>query len=90
MSEELKRKHSNKVERLRQKKVEINGAFYVPAKWVKRILLPLELKRFLKLYKWRKLHARCVCNTCGHQHLNEKKFKRYAYFWDLQSYIDGG
>ena len=89
MKRKLKRWYrSKKLHTLHRHIREINGMKVIPRKWVLAYLSKTELSRFERRYKWWHEYSQCQC-TCGNIHLNRKKYKRYAQWWNLVTLIDG-
>ena len=55
---------------------------------VKEILSVREVGIFNKKFKWHKHYKERHACECGHEHFDKRKFKLYAYFWDLERIIN--
>lgn len=53
--------------------------------WVKTYLTKSQVLKFKKKYKWYKIYDTPVTIKS----MKEKKFKRYAYFWSLHTFLSG-
>lgn len=82
-------KYRGKLKALRRHLKEINGVPTISRKWTVAYLSDKELKMFEKKFQWRRLLSTCICKECGVSHLNPKKYKRYAYWWDIEKFLQG-
>lgn len=88
-----KLKYKGKLKALREHAKEINGLLVVPRSWVIMVLSASQLRKFERKFVWKKELMKCeciICPTCKNSipHLHPKKYKRHAYFWDLEKVVN--
>lgn len=82
-------RYSKRLKAIRKHVKQVDGVSVIGKQWIKMFLSKQEYKEFERKFRWRKLLSECICPTCGTVHLTHKKFKKYAYWWDIQKLIEG-
>ena len=77
-------KYNYKMKLLRQKVKMIDGVPMVSKLWVEAYLTDTELKKYISKHGW---HSVVKLKWKGTE---SRKVKRYAYFWDLHTILEGG